>query len=105
MSEGCNHVWVYANYVLTVMPPIYPKICALCGEKSSDRGTFDEGPTYDDIVKKFHGNPNIVSNESVSRFTIKADGMSNWGNNLDNKIDTNLYRTNINDTRISEEEG
>lgn len=48
-----NHVKVYANYTFTTDPPISPWICAKCGYKGQDRAVLDQGPTYDEIVRKF----------------------------------------------------
>lgn len=52
MTE-CIHIKVYANYILTSYPPVSPWICAKCGHKGQDRGSFSRGPSYDDLVRKF----------------------------------------------------
>jgi hypothetical protein len=49
-----NHKKVYANYILTSNPPQYPWICSECGEKGTDRKDYYDGPSYDEIYKKFY---------------------------------------------------
>jgi len=38
MSDYCDHDKVYASYMLTSDPPLYPWICRKCGAEGTDRG-------------------------------------------------------------------
>jgi hypothetical protein len=54
LPEGCRHEKVYANYVLTSLPPQYPWICKLCGLTGVDAGASYKANEYDELVKRFH---------------------------------------------------
>jgi len=55
MNKKCQHEWVYSPVVITTNPPIYTKICRLCGKKEEERGIFRDLSEYsqiEDRVKK-----------------------------------------------------
>ena len=52
--KECNHEWVYSDRVLTSNPPIYEKICKICGEQEYERKTIKKEETYDEILRRFN---------------------------------------------------
>lgn len=51
--EQCKHEWVYSNSVLMSNPPIYKKICRLCGEEEYERKEVKREETYEQIQERF----------------------------------------------------
>jgi hypothetical protein len=52
MKDDCIHEKVYAQYMLTVYPPMFPWICKLCGQEGFDEGNY-ERQEYQEIKDKF----------------------------------------------------
>jgi len=50
-----EHDWVYSPWVAATLPPIYTKICKICGKIEEEQPTYHISETYDEIFKKFHG--------------------------------------------------
>ena len=51
--QECNHKWVYSNNVLLSNPPIYKKICKICGKQELEREKIKNDETYDEIIVRF----------------------------------------------------
>ena len=49
----CIHEWVYSSEVIATNPPIYRKICKLCGKQEEEHGTYYNANEYDELVEKF----------------------------------------------------
>ena len=54
-NPNCNHEWVFDNVVICTNPPIYHKICKLCGRVEHEFGVAVDYSEFGDFYEKFHG--------------------------------------------------
>ena len=54
-NPDCEHQWVYDNAVILTNPPLYHKICKLCGRVEHERGRMEENDDFEQIHREFHG--------------------------------------------------
>ena len=54
-NPDCKHEWVYDDWVVLSNPPIYHRICKLCGRLEHEYGRRMESSKFGEINEEFHG--------------------------------------------------
>ncbi len=58
-KSDCLHEYVYSDMVLLTYPPIETRICKYCGQVEDLQEDPSRGPTFGELMQKFHGKKDI----------------------------------------------